>query len=222
MIRLYIVGEGTTEAGFATQALKPHLESLSGFQIQVEAPNLRGHKTYAEIKKFVKNLLAAPTARVIVTTMIDLFKLPPDFPGRTESIEDPLRRVATISGLFEEDMADRRFIPYLQLHEFEALIVSELSVLVDRHPNREREIRELEKRLAKFPTPEHVNRLKPPSYWIGEAVPEYKKPLDGIIAAEAIGLDALRERCPHFGGWLGSLEAVAKAALLGSREEIGG
>ena len=94
MTRLYIVCEGLTEVNFVTQLLKPHLEAPDPLRLTVGAPNLRGHYTYAQLKKFVKNLLATPSSPVAVTTMVDLFKIPGDYPGIAEaSDEAPVERV---------------------------------------------------------------------------------------------------------------------------------
>jgi hypothetical protein len=172
---------------------------------------MKGYRTYAGLKKFVKNLLASPESRAIVTTMIDLFRIPGDFPGLAQaSNEAPAERVSLLERNFNEDVGDGRFFAYLQLHEFEALLLADLTVLVKQHPNRRKEIVDLAARLGReFPSPEHVDRLRPPSYWIKEAVPEYNKTVDGPTTASEIGLPTLRERCPHFGQWLRRLEDLA-------------
>jgi len=85
MTRLYVVCEGLTEVNFVTQILKPHLEDRNPTATVVGAPNLRGHYTYAQLKKFVKNLLGPPGSPVAVTTMVDLFKVPQDYPGLAEA-----------------------------------------------------------------------------------------------------------------------------------------
>ena len=54
--------------------------------------------------------------------MIDLYALPDDFPG-TEAFkgeQDPYRRVEGMEQALAEDIDDPRFMPYIQLHEFEA------------------------------------------------------------------------------------------------------
>ncbi len=202
MRRLYVACEGLTEVNFVTAVLKPHLEGLADHKLSVSAPNLKGFKTYAALRKDLKRLLVSGD----VTTMIDLFKLASDFPGRAESVElPPVDRVAEMERRFGEDIADSHFVPYLQLHEFEALVLADLRPLARRHPNREREIADLERRLRQFPTPEHVNRMQPPSYWITQFIPEYNKTLDGMIVTAETGLPALRERCPHFGQWIDQL-----------------
>jgi hypothetical protein len=165
------------------------------------------------LKKFVKNLLGSPASLVAVTTMVDLFKIPGDYPGIAyASNEAPIERAHRLEHHCRGDIDDLRFFPYLQLHEFEALLLTDLTVLVNQHPNRRREISELAARLEReFASPEHVDRLRPPSYWIRDAVPEYSKTIDGSITASGIGFPKLRERCPHFGQWLQRLEDLAGA-----------
>ena len=204
MTRLLVMAEGLTEFNFVTQLLKPHLEARNPGAITVSAPNLKGYHTYAALKKFVKNLLGSPGSAAIVTTMIDLFKIPRDFPGLAEATHDaPDQRVRHLERCFTEEIGDRRLFAYLQLHEFEALLLTDLPILADQHPNPRKEIVDLAARLDReFTSPEDVNRLRAPSYWIKDAVPEYNKTIDGPITASRIGLPKLRERCPHFGHWL--------------------
>jgi hypothetical protein len=207
MNRLLIVAEGLTEVNFVTQILKPHLEDRASGQLNVSAPNLMGFKKYAAIKKFVRKLLASPDTGAVVTTMVDLFRIPGDFPGLANaSRKSPADRVRHLEECFNADVADGRFFAYLQLHEFEALLLADSSALIELHPNRQAGIQALEKRVARFNSPELVNRDRPPSYWIKDAIPEYHKTVDGPIVTGTIGLSRLRERCPHFGEWLSRLE----------------
>jgi hypothetical protein len=81
MTRLYVVCEGLTEVNFVAQILKPHLEAIDPL-LMAAAPSLRGHYTYAQLKKFLKNLLGSPASPAAVTTMVDLFKIPGDYGNR--------------------------------------------------------------------------------------------------------------------------------------------
>jgi hypothetical protein len=210
--RLYVVCEGLTEVNFVAQLLKPHLEAIDPLRLTVGAPSLKGHYTYAQLKKFVKNLLGPPSSLAAVTTMVDLFKIPADYPGIANAADEaPVARVHRLEHECTEDIGDRRFFSHLQLHEFEALLLADLTVLVKQHPNRRKEISDLAAHLdSNFESPEHVDRVRPPSYWIKDAVPEYNKTVDGPITAYEIGLPTLRERCPHFGRWLQHLEDLER------------
>ena len=75
-------------------------------RITVQAPNLGGHSTYAALKKLIRALLGNPDGAVLVTTMIDLFKLPGDFPGRAvcDDYDDPWKRVEEMERFFSEDI----------------------------------------------------------------------------------------------------------------------
>ena len=210
MIRLYVVCEGLTEVNFVTTILKPHLEARTPDQIAISAPNLKGHCTYARLKKFVRNLLHSPAHAVIVTTMIDLFEIAGDFPGTSDPYDDKPgeHRVQYLEQCCSEDIGDERFLPYLQLHEFEALVLTDLDALAEQYPNQRNEIHELAKRLRDLP-PEQVNRLSPPSRRIKQSVPEYSKTVGGLATVVRIGLSTLRARCPHFGPWIDCLENLA-------------
>jgi hypothetical protein len=215
MTRLYVVAEGLTEVDFVTQILKPHLEAHTQHSTTVAAPTINGYRTYAKLKKFLKTLLRSQSRELRVSTMIDLFKLPGDFPGRHKVADlPPLERVQRLEHHLGEHISDRRFFPYIQLHEFEALVLVDLPALAHQHPNRRLAITELAERLERdFSTPEQVNGLRPPSYWIKSVVPEYNKRLDGVATVERIGLARLRARCQHFGQWLKCLESFHRDPL---------
>ena len=99
-------------------------------------------------------------------------------------------------------------IPYLQLHEFEALILSEPTGLRLIYPGRVQEVTRLCAELARFETPEQINHENPPSKRILKAVPEYSKVAAATQILECIGLQNLLLRRPRFGRWLSRLEAI--------------
>jgi hypothetical protein len=201
MRRLYVLCEGQTEVAFVQEVLREHLAE------HVAAPNLQGHRTYSKVRKEIHLLLRSADA--VVTTMLDLFKLPQDFPGSEMSLscDDPLLRVRFLEQKFREDIDDARFVPHLQLHEFEALLMTDLSHLARSYPSRKQAIEELAGRIEKdFPSPEHVNRDMPPSRRILQIVPEYSKTVAGVVTVFDIGLEDIRNKCRHFDAWITSLE----------------
>jgi hypothetical protein len=153
-----------------------------------------------------------PTARF--STMIDLYGLPNDFPGQdaASGVTDPYKRVALIEAAFISDIKDRRFIPYIQLHEFESLLFADPTKLSEYYPEHADEIGPLAEVATAVGNPELIDEGKnsAPSKRIIACIPEYRfaKPTAGPIVAEAIGLPTLRKSCQHFNEWLEKLEAL--------------
>ena len=60
-----------------------------------------------------------------------------------------------------------------------------------------------------FPTPEDINDHPDtaPSKRVLRIYPKYRKVLDGTLAAKAVGVDRMRQECPHFRDWVAQLEA---------------
>ena len=70
-----------------------------------------------------------------------------------------------------------------------------------------------QKRIAirnRFSTPEEINDspATAPSKRVESLVPRYQKPLMGTLAAQQVGLAAIRKACPHFDNWVRTLEHV--------------
>jgi hypothetical protein len=104
-----------------------------------------------------------------------------------------------------------RLIPYIQLHEFEALLFSDVHMFEIAFPNRPAEVEKLKSIREDFLTPEHINDQpdRSPSKRILKVIPEYVKTVSGILIIQHIGLPVLRKECGHFGRWLDQLEQLA-------------
>ena len=100
----------------------------------------------------------------------------------------------------------RRFHAYLSLHEFEALLFSSTSAITNALGQEHRH--ELE-RIRTQLSPEDIddNPSGCPSSRLRRLYPKYKKRIDGPVIASSIGIDAIRQECPHFNDWLTFLEA---------------
>lgn len=143
--------------------------------------------------------------------MIDLLRSANDFPGLRDPGSDvgPIDRVEYLERRFSKDIGDSRLIPYLQLHEFEVMLLLDVERVSEVYPDRRGALRALAGRLRRFPTPEHVASQTPPSCRIRQVVPEYQKVVAGVSTIERIGLDVVRERCAHFRHWLEKLEGAS-------------
>ncbi|HYE73193.1 MAG TPA: DUF4276 family protein, partial [Blastocatellia bacterium] len=152
---------------------------------------------------------------VFFTTMIDLYAIPTDFPGFSEAEKlrhIPVERVEFLEESFAKDIGDRRFIPYIQLHEYEAYLFADptcFEIFYDHHAD---EIAALQAITDSYDTPELINdgQHSAPSKRIIAQFPDYDgaKPLVGPQVADLIGLDVIRNKCPHFSAWLSRLEQL--------------
>ena len=106
-----------------------------------------------------------------------------------------------------------KYIRYIQLHEFEALLFSNLDVLLLEYEDKSKEIANLKTVLSQSPynnNPELINDKKTtsPSHRIITQIPEYQKVSSGSLIADLISIDVLRSKCHHFNEWLTKLEKL--------------
>lgn len=224
-IRLYVTVEGQAEKEFADKALKPHLENFAiEVRPRVVVTNRKlgkrgGVLDFAKIRGDVSRLMKQDAhAEARFTTMIDLYALPAEFPGWSDARKKagPRQRVQILEQAMAKEFADSRFLPFIQLHEFEALLYCDLNELQHRIAGSEAGIRALRTEVKDTP-PEDINEgaTTAPSKRIIRHLPIYErnKVRVGAPAAVAIGLNMLRKRCPHFGDWLTKLEVMGNPAL---------
>jgi hypothetical protein len=221
MSRLYLFAEGPTEQTWAGSALNEHLLRRDIQLHTVLIANARkkqhvyrgGMRKYIQMKNdIVRFLTQNPGRDVYFTTMIDLYGLPGDFPGRAGSERhrtSPYDRVEELEQAFSADIADPRFIPYVQLHEFEALLFVDPRHFGELFDCGDGPLRNLAAISQQTP-PELINdnyETAPSRRIIGQ-IPEYavSKSTAGPLIAEAIGLQRLRAGCRHFHDWLTRLE----------------
>ena len=104
----------------------------------------------------------------------------------------------------------RRFIPYVSMHEFEALLFSDCKRFAESvgYPQV---AAAMEAILAEFGDPEAIDEspTTAPSKRILGLLPSYQKVAMGATAVRHIGLSNIRQRCANFGDWLRRLEATA-------------
>lgn len=219
MKRVHILVEGQTEETFVRTVLAPHLLPLKLLltaclvvtrRIKSGGSFKGGVTRYTPVRGDLKRLLADSSA-VRVTTMLDYYGLPADFPGLPVPSRGTFRdRVEHVERAFAEDIAHPRFLPYLALHEFEALLFTD--------PGRctlafnEAQIAKLQAIRAGVQSPEQINDRPEtaPSKRILAIAPSYQKNVHGPPALMDIGLPSIRAACPHFDQWLSKLEALAR------------
>jgi len=217
-LRLYVVAEGDTERQFADSCLVPHLHARAiATKVTVITTNRKlgkrgGVLSYRQVRDDIcRRLKEDGGAEARFSTMLDFYALPQDFPGREEARRQPRAksRIEVLEAAFANDIADPRFIPYLQLHEFEALLYADLSQVSRRITGSSQGIATLQKEVLAL-APEEINEgsSTAPSKRLIRCVPAYQrsKIRVGAPAAAAIGLPRLRAECPHFAEWIRTLE----------------
>jgi hypothetical protein len=219
--RALILVEGQTEERFVKQVLGPHLAqselyiipTLLTTKVVKAGPNFKGGVTrFEKFEADLRRLLGGAGQGVLVTMMLDYYRLPGDFPGMSTRLAtaDPFTRVNHVEAALSQYFNDGRFLSFLSLHEFEAWIFSCPNTL----PNVMTQP-ELQPQFASVcntvQTPEQINERPGhnPAARIESIFPAYRKALHGPTATERIGLQRIRERCPHFNAWLAKLEAFA-------------
>ena len=213
MIRINILVEGQTEETFVRDSLVDYFSRQEIFIkpiiLHTSKKGKGGVSSYLKIQNQVNKLCAGDTS-CYVTTLIDYYGLKPDFPGKTAITANiPVTQIIeTLESAFAADINNpRQFIPNLMVHEFEALLFSDVSKFRETVTNDERDIEQLISICDQFPTPEDINNSyeTAPSKRIEKLLPRYKKVIDGCTVAKAIGLDTIRQECHHFDAWVSKL-----------------
>lgn len=113
---------------------------------------------------------------------------------------------------FADDIRDSRFIPYIQLHEYEAYLFSDPTSFQYFYNNHDKQIAALKAIANSRATPELIDDgpHTAPSKRIIAQFPDYEdaKSAVGPQVAELIGLDVIRSKCPHFAAWVSRLEKL--------------
>jgi hypothetical protein len=218
--KVLIYVEGRTEELFVLRVLGPYLAARGVFPIATPAKTKRtmsgkafkgGITSYGKSRREILALLGDRSA-ALVTTMIDYYGLPSDFPGKASpSPGSCYEAVAHLEEEFRRDIGHSRFIPYFQLHEFEALVFVGPAEAARVFPDTDRE-KELLGIRSQFGSPEEIDDgpTTAPSKRLQALFPGYQKPLHGPLVTERTGLDRIRAECRHFSQWLALLERTAR------------
>jgi hypothetical protein len=146
------------------------------------------------------------------TTFIDFYGLKADFPFRDAPARDPYARVKLIEEGMRKEIPHFRFIPFIQLHEFEGLLFADTTLaeeLLSLYNNLEPGcLEKIKKGCADNPELINDGIETAPSKRILSLCPGYDKVDDGVLILKDIGLQKLRSECRHFAEWLSSLEQI--------------
>src|SRR6185437_16536124 len=91
------------------------------------------------------------------------------------------KKAGQIEQGWKTDLGHLNFFPYIQVHEFEALVLTRPSALKGYYPENAADIERLGRECESFRTPEDINEVKAtsPSHRILAHIPAYRK-IDGF------------------------------------------
>ena len=209
MIRLSISVEGPTEEEFTKEVITAHLRShgVEAQPILIGRGRGRGEGGgNVSVGRLASEMAHLYRSFDVVTSLVDFYGFK-DKGGRTvDELEALLRQnIAREVGWNEE-----RVLPYVQMHEFEGLLFSDVTAFSELPEIPPETLALLRGIREQFVTPEDINddMATAPSKRIKGAIPHYRKGLHGPLIAVESGLDAIRAECPRFDSWVTRLESL--------------
>jgi Domain of unknown function (DUF4276) len=227
MKNLHIIVEGSSEETFVNDVLVKHFAALNifvsarkiktGWDRINNKPAKGGLLKYIKFRNDVLRWIQSDNGRAntFYTSFIDLYAFPKDdespYTAQIQSIVDPYQKIAALENAIGQNINHPNFIPYVQLHEFEALLLVEPDRLLTMYPDGQTGITRLKRDIGNT-NPEEINESPQtaPSKRIIQYLPNYEgqKAQVGPLVAEDIGLNLLRQKCPHFNEWINKLENI--------------
>lgn len=216
MKRLVIIVEGDAEESFINNVLSPYFNSI-GIYNYIQCYKIKhsngGLSKYSHLKKDIVNTLYEND--VVVSTLVDFYRIPSDFPGYNESLsyDKHSDQVNYLESKIKEDIEltqNRVFenlVPYIQLHEFETFIFSDIMGVDALFDQSEYDRREFINITRQYENPEDINNgvNTAPSVRLKKIIKGYDKVLFGIEIIQNLGVDLIREKCPRFNSWIQNL-----------------
>lgn len=210
MKRLFIVVEGQTEQEFVNTMLRPW---LNGYGIYDVTPVLiktskHGRGGLINGQHLMNTILGllCETAdnQLVVTSFVDFFRIPSNMPGYSDAMShtSSIEQVEVLESELYKTINDRRFVPYIQRHEFEALVFSS-NVGFEKYCNNQQSS-QTGSIVNSYDNPEDINSSPStaPSKRLLAIIPGYDKVILGNLLALEIGMENIIQRCPRFSAWL--------------------
>jgi hypothetical protein len=217
-IEVVIIVEGRTEQLFVEKLLSPYLASKNIFicATQVTKPGQKGGDVrFSRVQRDI-GLHLKQRRDIYVTTLIDYYGTS-EWPGMDqivgndspEAIAEKINRStkAEITSLYAEQAAERRYIPNMAIHEFEAYCFSDANILSEELKVEQSKISSI---VDTCGSPERINNSHDtaPSKRLDKLSHngKFNKTIAGINILKRIGIDCIRAKCPVFDHWIATFE----------------
>ena len=222
MKKIFVVTEGQSETNFVKKVMAPYFAGrciLIPITVVTKTDGRHGKiykggvSNYGQIRNTLLKTLAsaAKNTNSYVTTMLDYYRLPADVPGvlDAEKVNDPYEKVGIIEReiLKTEGYDEKFFFPYIELHEFEAMIFSDVTKLEEAY--FEYDLTALKECVKVQSNPELINDgvETAPSKRIINCINCFDKANVGVDVLEKIGIENIAGKCGHFAEWVKRIEA---------------
>ena len=215
MSRVYILVEGQTEEAFVDEVMVGPYAATGVYLTPIIVNTSAGHKggltSYSKVKPQIDRLCKQDIG-AYVSTFFDYYALPTDFPGHATlgllGAVNAAIKVAHLEQKLGAAIAHQNFIPNLMLHEFEALLFTDVEAFAEWTDDDT--VLDPLRQVRLNTAPEDINDSvqTAPSKRILSAIKGYQKTVHGPLIAASIGLDAMRKACPHFHSWLTKLDGL--------------
>lgn len=218
MKRINLLVEGQTEEAFVNELLIPHFSYQNIYFNPILVTTNPNHKdgkggivSYAKVKPQIEKLCKEDRGS-IVSTLFDLYALPNDFPGKMDSNyphqQNGHAKACFLEQRLEQDINEPNFIANLLVHEYEALLFTDIEAF--KVWTDDDDVLEPLQQIRTQHSPEDINDhpKTAPSKRILKVWKQYQKTFHGPLIACDIGIDNIRKACPHFHNWLIKLENI--------------
>lgn len=217
MKRLVFIVEGYSELEFINQLVRAYFSSQHGFYnieafcIQTSTNHKGGFGKYSQLKTDIQRIIRGGKANVVVTTFLDFFRLPNSVPQYQAMLQEPTidNKIDLLEQGMKQDIGHENFVPYIQKHEFEALLFADncgFEGLYNKYISNQTQAI-----IDKYPNPEDINNRPntSPSKRLMKILEKhgerYDKVTEGNLIAEDIGIAKMLEKCPRFKIWIETL-----------------
>jgi len=217
--RLAILAEGKTEYEFIKYVLAPYLLmfgiAAEPFMVR-EKRRKRGHGGQLGGNVSVDVLVLAFERRIdhfdFVTCLVDFY----GFKRKGKNTASELEHLIMEGARRRLGPKACKVIPYVQLHEFEALLFSDVAAFASVEGVTSDMVSELGEIVRKCGSPEKINDHYStcPSRRIQSVFPRFDKVTHGVRVAKRIGVAKMRDKCPRFGQWMSRLTKLAQGIQI--------